>query len=133
VPDLVLDTDVIIELLRDNPGIRGELSRLRAGGWTLCYTPISKAEIYHGLRTHEEKATERFFTACRSLPVTDAVGEKAGRYLAAFHKSHGMELGDALIAAAAFVNDSAALFTLNRKHYPMRDIRFHVPGARSSN
>lgn len=126
MPDMVLDSDVIIELLRESPVIRSELARLHAGGWTLCSTPISRAEIYHGLRPKEEKAVERFFSSCRSLPINDDVGEKAGRYLAAFHKSHSVELGDALIAASTFVHNSDALFTLNRKHYPMKDIRFHT-------
>lgn len=123
---MVLDSDVIIELLRDSSDIRFELARLHDSGWTLCCTPVSRAEIYHVLRPKEEKAVERFFSSCRSLPITDDVGEKAGRYLALFHKSHSVELGDALIAASAFVHNADALFTLNRKHYPMKDIRFHT-------
>jgi predicted nucleic acid-binding protein len=48
----------------------------------------------------------------------------AGDYLARFHSSHGMGIGDALIAATAYVHD-LRLWTGKRKHYPMRDIR-HV-------
>jgi predicted nucleic acid-binding protein len=35
-----------------------------------------------------------------------------------------LELGDALIAAAA-TTSGVRLWTRNRKHYPMADVRFH--------
>jgi predicted nucleic acid-binding protein len=44
----------------------------------------------------------------------DDIGRRAGGYLRQF-------LGDALIAAAAAVH-GCALWTRNRKHYPMEDI-----------
>jgi len=47
----------------------------------------------------------------------------AGRYVNRYGKSHGVEVMDALIAATAKVN-RLPLWTLNKKHYPMRDIRF---------
>ena len=39
-------------------------------------------------------------------------------------KSHSVELGDALIAACASSTD-LKLWTLNKKHYPMKDIAFY--------
>jgi predicted nucleic acid-binding protein len=50
-------------------------------------------------------------------------GRQAGAYLARFRKSHGVEIADALIAAAA-TTAGLRLWTLNRKHFPMRDVRF---------
>ena len=37
---------------------------------------------------------------------------------------HGVELADALVAAAA-TTSGVRLWTLNRKHYPMPDVRFY--------
>ncbi len=128
MPELLLDSDIIIELLRENRSIASELERLRSSGWTIAYTPVAKAEIYHGIRSGEERAVERLFTACRSLPIDDAIGEQAGRYLAAYHKSHGVQIADALVAASARIH-KAILFTLNRKHYPMKDVKFHFLAA----
>lgn len=125
MPDLLLDSDVIIEALRGNPDTLAELAEIEAAGRLIAYTPVAKAEIYHGLRRGEEKATEGFFSACRCLTITADVGEKAGRYLAAYRKNHGTEIADALVAGAAFVH-KATLFTLNRRHYPMTDISFHM-------
>jgi len=47
---------------------------------------------------------------------------KAGDYLRQFHRSHSLELGDALIAATASIH-LLRLWTRNRKHYPMKDIQ----------
>jgi len=55
------------------------------------------------------------------VPVDQEIGRRAGEYLRAFHASHGTELGDALIAATAAVH-TCALWTQNRKHYPMPDL-----------
>jgi predicted nucleic acid-binding protein len=40
-----------------------------------------------------------------------------------YRRSHAVEVADALIAASAVLNH-AELWTLNRKHYPMKDISF---------
>ena len=43
--------------------------------------------------------------------------------LGQYAKSHGMELGDALIAATAAVH-KVELWTRNRRHYPEKDVAF---------
>jgi predicted nucleic acid-binding protein len=48
----------------------------------------------------------------------------AGALLRQYKKSHGLEIADALIAAAAIQNQ-AALWTRNRKHYPMKNLTFY--------
>ncbi|HBB66501.1 MAG: hypothetical protein A2X28_07565 [Elusimicrobia bacterium GWA2_56_46] len=122
--DILLDSDVIIEILRGNEEVAGEVISLCESGRAALYTPVSKAEIYHGIREGESGKAEALFSACRSVPITDEIGEKAGRYLRQFHKSHGVDIADALIAAAARIN-GAELFTFNHKHYPMKDIKLH--------
>ncbi|HBA61440.1 MAG TPA: PIN domain nuclease [Elusimicrobia bacterium] len=122
--DILLDSDVIIEILRGNGEVTEEVISLGKSGRAVLFTPVSKAEIYHGLREGETARAEMLFSGCRSVPITDAVGEKAGHYLRQFHKSHGMDIADALIAAAAFLIN-ADLFTFNRKHFPMKDLKLH--------
>jgi hypothetical protein len=58
--------------------------------------------------------------------IDSNVGRQAGWYLARYAKSHGLEIADALVAAAA-VTAGYRLWTLNRKHYPMDDLRFFSP------
>ena len=122
--NILLDSDVIIEILRGNHEVTEEVISLGKAGSDVLYTPVSKAEIYHGLREGETGRAEALFSGCRSVPITDEIGEKAGRYLRQFRKSHGIDIADALIAAAAGITN-AELFTFNHKHFPMKDIRLH--------
>lgn len=122
--DILLDSDVIIEILRGNEEVMEEVINLGKSGCDVLYTPVSKAEIYQGIREGETGKTEALFSDYRSVPITDGIGEKAGHYLRQFHRSHGTEIADALIAAAAFVSN-ADLFTFNHKHFPMKDLKLH--------
>ncbi len=53
------------------------------------------------------------------------IGKRAGDLIRQFGKSHGLKIGYALIAATAILNQ-AALWTRNRKHYPMPDLSFYA-------
>jgi hypothetical protein len=98
-----------------------------AGVPTYCCA-ISVAEIWAGLRPGEEAATEAFFRARGDVALDAGVGRRAGAYLARFGRSHGLEIADALVAAAASTA-GLRLWTLNRRHYPMPDLLFHEPQA----
>lgn len=78
------------------------------------------------MRPGEEAATRAFFEARGEIVLDARVGQRAGSYLARYRKSHGLEIADALVAAAA-ATSGLRLWTLNRKHYPMDDMRFYEP------
>jgi predicted nucleic acid-binding protein len=123
---VLLDSDIVIEILRGRREVADALAALDRGGVPTYCTAITWAEIYAGIRAGEETLTEAFFAA-RGEVVLDAVaGRRAGSYLARYAASHGVELGDALVAAAATTSD-LHLWTLNRRHYPMPDIDFYEP------
>ncbi len=119
---ILLDTDVIIECLKGNKEIIAILEGLYEEGCIISFAPISRAEVYAGLRKGEEKETNELLQTIESLPIDDKIGQVAGTYLAKFRKSHSLEIADALIAATAMVN-KAHLYTLNQKHYPMEDVK----------
>ncbi len=120
---VVLDSNVIIEILRGRAGaLRLALALEESGVPTFC-TPISWAEVYAGVRPGEEEPTRAFFEARGELSLDGRIGRQAGAYLARYAASHGVEIADALIAAAATMS-GLRLWTLNRKHYPMEDLRF---------
>jgi hypothetical protein len=119
--ELLLDSDVIIEYLRGKPTMVRQIQSLILSGCRLCYTCISVAEIYAGIRPGEELITARFFGLMTYLPLSIDIGVKAGQYLKQYHKSHGTQTTDALIAATAAVYN-LPLYTINRKHFPMPDI-----------
>ncbi len=103
---ILLDSDVIIEWLRGHQPFVEQIPKLIETHSELFWTPVSVAEVFAGVRKGEEDT------------------RKAGAYLKAYAKSHSVELGDALIAACASSTD-LKLWTLNKKHYPMKDIAFY--------
>ena len=121
---IVLDTDIVIEILRGrNQSLIARWRHLAASETELLYTPITLAELWHGMRPKEEEATEMLLANLNCLPLTPEVGRLAGQYLQRFQPAHGVQLGDALIAAIASIY-GCPLWTRNRKHYPMKDIAF---------
>ena len=121
---VLLDSDVAIEILRQrDENIQSRWNEVAASDALLLYSPVSAAEIWHGTRGPERESLRAWFAVMTCVPVDAAIGMKAGEYLRQFHRSHGLELGDSLIAATAAIHE-VHLWTRNRKHYPMRDILF---------
>jgi hypothetical protein len=124
--EILLDSDVIIAWLRGCEPYIKLIPELLDQGSTLTWSLVSIAEIFAGVRKSEEKQIENLFLIFEAFPISPEVGKKAGRYLNLYGKSYGMELGDALIAASASIG-GMPLWTLNRKHYPVKEITFFSP------
>jgi predicted nucleic acid-binding protein len=125
---VLLDSDVIIEILRGNSATSEVLRSIERSGVPTYCTAVSWAEIYAGVRRGEEPLTEEFLHARGEVVLDARAGRQAGAYLASFARSHGVEIADALIAAAASTS-GLRLWTMNRRHYPMRDVRFFEPAS----
>jgi predicted nucleic acid-binding protein len=121
---VLYDSDVIIEVLRGRTLVVESLARLEGTGVPTYCSPVALAEVYAGMRPGEEPLTQAFFDARGEVVLDRQVGRTAGAYLARYSRSHGLELGDALVAAAA-TTAGLRLWTRNRKHYPMPDLRFY--------
>ena len=122
---LLIDSDILIEVARGrDAGILARWSELAESDDVVLCSPVSVAELWHGARPKEHKALADLFRVLACVPVDAETGRQAGEYLRVYHKSHAVELGDALIAAAA-VQNRATLWTRNCKHYPMRGITFY--------
>jgi predicted nucleic acid-binding protein len=121
---VLVDSDILIEVTRARDVATLEKwAELAVSDHAIMCSPVSVAELWHGARPREHQALGDLFRALICVPVDAETGKQAGEYLRAFHKSHAVELGDALIAAAA-LQQRALLWTRNRKHYPMKGIRF---------
>lgn len=121
---VLLDSDILIEVCRGNDAeVLREWAHLSESRDVILCSPVSVAELWHGARTQEETALSTLFGALVCVPIDAKTGRQAGEFLRQYHKSHGVELGDALIAAAAILQ-RAALWTRNRKHFPMQGISF---------
>jgi len=124
VSGVLIDSDMLIEVLRGrNTDVADAWLHAVSSAEALFYSPVSLAEIRHGVRESERDTVERLFSGTTCVPINEEIGKRAGDYLRAFHASHGVELADALIAASASVHE-LYLWTRNRKHFPMKDVEF---------
>ncbi len=122
---VLVDSDVLIEVTRGrDQDLLSRWGELSQSDRVILYSPVTAAELWAGARQQEYAALANLFRTLLCAPVDAETGRQAGDYLRHYRKSHGVELGDALIAAAAVLN-RAELWTRNRKHYPMREVTFY--------
>lgn len=129
---LLIDSDILIEVTRArDESILTRWDELSQTDTALFCSPVTVAELWHGARPHEHAPLTALFGVVQCIPIDFKTGQRAGDYLRQFARSHHVELGDALIAAANSIHD-LQLWTRNRRHYPMKDISFYVVGEPSS-
>ena len=117
--DLLLDTTVLIDLLRGRPGAHERLSALRHAADRPHTCAVNVEEVTRGLRPNERDAAERLFGGLRIVPLLAAEGRLAGEWRRAF-ASRGTTLAqaDCLVAAAASTL-GGRLAPGNPRHFPM--------------
>lgn len=119
---VLLDTTVIIDLLRGRPDARRRLTSLHDSGDSPYVCAINVEETVRGLTPSEQDAAGRLLGGLRIAPLTEVEGWRAGRWRRAF-ASRGKTLAqaDCLIAAAA-VTIGARLATGNPRDFPMPEL-----------
>jgi predicted nucleic acid-binding protein len=122
----LIDTDIIIDHLRGAERARAFLKQIKSEKAEILYSVITKAELYAGVRSKEEGNMAALLGSMKDVGIDGKIAAAAGRYKNRYHASHGLLLPDALIAASA-KHMGAVLVTLNKKHYPMKDITIKIP------
>lgn len=119
---VLLDTTVLIDLLRGRDGARARLAALRAAGDTPCLCAVNVEEVARGLRPGETEPAQRFFSGLRVAELGREQGWQAGRWRAEF-AARGTTLtqADCLIAAAA-LTIGGRLATGNPHDFPMDQV-----------
>ncbi|KIM04699.1 MAG: hypothetical protein KU28_10480 [Sulfurovum sp. PC08-66] len=121
---VMLDTDIIINLLKKDGYFVDAFLNLYNNNTTFYYNPIVVAEIYAGAFKKEHKTIEDFFNRLTNIDICKQTGIQAGLYANQYSKAFNkISLEDYMIAASAKIN-SMKLWTNNKKHYPMRDIEY---------
>jgi predicted nucleic acid-binding protein len=114
--ELLLDTCVLIDYLRNQPSAIDFLHRMKERG---SVSVITTAELYAGVRDEgEETLVDALLTRLLVREVDLAIARLAGRFRRQYRQSHGVAIPDALIAATAEVH-GARLVTRNARHFPM--------------
>ena len=142
---MLLDTDILIDLLRGNKGARDFLYSLSEDSPHYC-SAITVAEIHSGMRETERQKTSEFIESLIVLPVTKVIAEMAGEFRRNYRntresprgenadrkttrsrfsgelKENELELDDCLIAATA-VCEGMEFASRNVRQYPMTEVR----------
>ena len=119
---VLLDTTVVIDLLRGREEATARLRALREVGDNAYVCAISVEETVRGLRPREHEAAQQLFTGLRVVPLSEAEGWKAGEWRRAY-ASRGRTLAqaDCLVGAAALAI-GGRLATANKKDFPMPEL-----------
>ena len=122
---VLVDSDILIEVSRGSDlKILSRWAELAESRNVILCSPVTVAELWHGARPREHERLTNLFRALVCVPIDAEAGRQAGEYLRQYRRSHGVELGDALIASAAVLH-GATLWTRNLKHYPMNGVSFY--------
>jgi predicted nucleic acid-binding protein len=73
------------------------------------------------MRPGEESATLSFLSRFKTEPVTREIVDEAAGFFRRWHRSHGVDVNDAILAATAAAT-GGKIYTQNVKHYPMPDV-----------
>lgn len=122
---LLLDTTVLIDVLRNRRNRRAQLAQLVEQGHTLATSALNIGEVYAGMRPEEAQATAAFLDSLECLPVTAAIARRAGSLKRSREqKGQTLTLADMFVAATA-LEHGFPLITDNRKDFPLPELVLH--------
>ena len=117
-----IDADILIWHLRGERKAINFLRRIAKDPAIELWTgAMQRAEVAFFMRPGEEEQTLLLLSQFKTAPVDQAVIDEAGRLFRKWNPSHGVDPNDAILAATALVN-GGQIHTLNKKHYPMKDV-----------
>jgi predicted nucleic acid-binding protein len=128
---VLLDTTVLIDLLRGRPEARRRLQALRDAGDGAYVCAVNVEETVRGLLPGEHGPARNLFSGLRIAPLAEREGWHAGEWRREFAKrGRVLAQADCLVAAAARTI-GARLATGNPKDFPMRGLASEhwPPGA----
>lgn len=112
----LLDTCIIIDFIRAKAEATAYIQSLKSSPHI---SVVTVTELLTGVRNKKEQAQiQTIIDTSIVLDVTEEIATMAGHWLNQYFKSHGVGLGDGLIAATAEVH-RLQVATLNLKHFPM--------------
>ena len=119
---LLLDTSVLIDVLRRKRQRRELVADLARAGHTLSTTVLNVAEVYAGMRVGEEPDAEGLFVNLRLYELSGLSARLAGKLKNTWSRSgRTLTLADTIVAAIAIEN-KCQLLTDNQKDFPMPEI-----------
>ena len=122
---LLLDTSVLIDVLRSRKDRKELLNGLVADGHHLATTALNIVEVYMGVRAGEEGGTDFFLSSLECYELNANTAREAGLLKNSWaRKGTTISLQDAIVAAIAIQRDST-LMTDNRRDFPMPELSLY--------
>ena len=119
----LLDTNILIEAIRNQRERRALLRRLIAEGHTLGCSVITVAELAAGMRSHEQAITSALLDGLIQYELTGEIAWRAGAMKNEWAaKGHTLPLDDLFVAATALVHN-LTLVTANPRDFPMPELQ----------
>jgi predicted nucleic acid-binding protein len=118
----LIDTDIAVDFLR-----RREYARALLGFWAdkglLAISTLTHIEIYQGMKSGEEKATDAFLHGLVSIVIDMPIAWRASKLLGGL-RSGGVIIGiaDTIIAATA-LQLGVPLLTNSIERYPFEELK----------
>jgi predicted nucleic acid-binding protein len=112
---IVLDTTVLIDLLRGHEDARRYLAELDEP--PVC-SEVTRVELLRGVRHGEREAVERLMGTLRWIQLDEQIARRAGVLGRTWRRSHALSTPDLVIAATA-EQLGARLASSNVRHFPM--------------
>ena len=122
---LLLDTSVLIDVLRRKNQRRRFVADLVRAGHTLCTATLNVAELYAGMRTGEEAVVEALLAGLGLHELTASGARLAGKLKNTWsRKGRTLTLADTIVAAVT-IEQGCQLLTDNRKDFPMPEVHLY--------
>ena len=111
---IVLDTNILIEVLKGNDAI---VNKLETSECRYCVSSITAMELYYGaLNKAELYKLKKFINLFELFDVNQNISFIATELIFEYSKSHNLTIPDSLIAATA-IHHNMQLHTLNVKDF----------------
>ena len=124
VKNVLIDTNIIFELLAENPLFLDEIDII--GHEFLFVSSVSVLETYYGMRKSEERQTKELFKSLNRVYIDKEIGKKAEEIMFQY-RGKRPKLPDCLIAATCLVFN-LELYTLNLKDFDyIKGLKLYKP------
>lgn len=116
---ILCDTNILIELYKNNASVIYELRRITHH--RIVISVITQAELYFGaLNKKELNDIQKHLSTITILPVTHTISCRFVLLMEQYALSHKISIPDAILAATALEND-CEFYTLNTKDFQFID------------
>ncbi|WP_409029266.1 type II toxin-antitoxin system VapC family toxin [Gracilimonas sediminicola] len=120
---MIVDTNIFIDFLKGNEDAVHFIQKNQP----VSTSVVVVSELYSGVKTKAEmNELSSFLSFVNKIDVTEAIARKAGLLRRKYHKSHGIKIPDAIIAATA-EQQGVPIATLDKKHFSVLTNNLIIP------